>query len=78
MKRHPTPCITLTFASWQYVLQGTPLFSELVLLRQTSLVSFHPRPTSSLSSRILLFQVKFHVDGSVWNMKSCAEGGVIR
>ena len=43
-----------------------------------SLVSPHPCPTSSLSSRILLFQVKFHVDGSVWNMKSCAEGGVIR
>ena len=43
-----------------------------------SLVSPHPCPTSSLRSRILLFQVKFHLDGSAWNMKSCAEGGVIR
>ena len=35
---HPPPSVTLTFASWEYVLQGTPLFSKLVLLRQTFLL----------------------------------------
>lgn len=71
---HTQASVALTSAPWEHMshlCSHSWSFYRLVF-------SFLPRHTSSLSSRILLFQVKFHVDGNVWRMKSCAEGTVSR